>query len=74
MTILRWMMMLFCISISLRAFFVVLYKIYLGGSIDGWDIAMLIIGALAGWIALMSFKNLRRQWLQRPSSTGSPGA
>ena len=74
MRILRWIMMLFCISISLRAFFVVLYKIYLGGSIDGWDIALLVIGALAGWVASVSFKNLRGNGSRAHNRNESPGA
>ena len=74
MRIIRWIMMLFCISISLRAFFVVLYKIYLGGSIDGWDIALLVIGALAGWVASVSFKNLRGKGSRAHNRNESPGA
>ena len=60
MKIKRWILMLFCISICLRAVYFILYKTYLGLSIDGWDIALLAMGGVAGWIAWVSFKNLRR--------------
>jgi len=53
--------MLFCITVFLRAVSFVLYKIYLGRSIDGWDTALLLMGGMAGWVAWISFKNLRRR-------------
>jgi uncharacterized RDD family membrane protein YckC len=62
----RWIMMLFCITVFLRAVFFVLYKIHLGRSIDGWDIALLLMGGMAAWIAWVSFKNLRRKTSQLP--------
>jgi len=58
MKISRWILFIFLVTVVLRVAFITIYKLIKIGSLDGFDIALVLIGIACGYIAFVSFKKI----------------